>query len=413
MAQCSPLFHLSATPLGKNLMLRFLTAGESHGQALVAILEGVPAGLEIRREFIETRLAARQSGYGRGARMKIERDRAEFLSGVRDGRTLGTPIALLIPNKDWANWQKVMAPFKADAIAVEDRAVHRPRPGHADLAGALKFMHTDMRSVLERASARETAAKTAVGAIGEMLLLEFDISIVAHVVRIGGVAADTSRLSPKQMSRASEKSPVRCADTVAARKMMKAIDEAGSEGDTLGGIVEAIAFNVPAGLGSHAQHDRRLDARLAAAAMAVPAIKAVEIGEGVRLGQLRGSQAHDEIFYSKKKGGRSAGFYRKTNRAGGIEGGISNGENIVVKATMKPIPTLKKPLRSVSLKTKRPLTAAVERSDVCAVPAASVIVRAAVALEIANAMIEKFGGDSLTEMRRNFESYIDSMRKLR
>ena len=393
-------------------MLRYLTAGESHGQSLVAILEGVPAGLMIRREFIEMRLAARQSGYGRGARMKIESDRAQFISGVRDGETLGSPIALLIPNRDWTNWQEVMAPFEADATAAKGRAVHRPRPGHVDLAGALKYMHADIRNVLERASARETAIKTAVGSIAELMLLEFDISIAAHVIRIGQVTADTSGLSRNRICAAPERSPVRCADKAAARKMMEAIEEAASAGDTLGGTVEAVAFNVPAGLGSHVQHDRRLDARLAAAVMAVPAIKAVEIGEGVLLGQLLGSQTHDEIFYSKKKGSRAAGFYRKTNRAGGVEAGISNGERIVVRATMKPIPTLGKPLRSVSLQTKKPLTAAVERSDVCAVPAASVIVRAAVALEIANAMIEKFGGDTLQEMRGNFDNYIDTIKKL-
>jgi len=393
-------------------MLRYLTAGESHGTALVAILEGVPAGLTMRPEFIAARLTARQSGYGRGARMKIESDRAQFLSGVRDGMTLGSPIALLIPNKDWSNWEEVMAPFEADHDAMEGRAVRRPRPGHVDLAGALKYMHADMRNVLERASARETAVRTAVGSIAELMLLEFDISIAAHVIRIGDVTAPTSRPSRKQLCRASEQSPVRCADKAAERKMIEAIQEADSAGDTLGGTVETVVFNVPAGLGSHVQYDRRLDARLAAAVMAVPAIKAVEIGEGVLLGRMRGSQAHDEIYYSKKKGNRAAGFYRKTNRAGGVEAGISNGEDIIVRATMKPIPTLGKPLRSVNLRTKRPLTAAVERSDVCAVPAASVIVRAVVAVEIANAMVEKFGGDSLQEMRRNFCSYIDAIKQL-
>ncbi len=394
-------------------MLRYLTAGESHGQALVAIVEGVPAGLTIRPDFIEARLASRQSGHGRGARMKIERDRPQFLSGVRDGATLGSPVAVLIPNKDWENWRNVMAPFEVEAEAARAKAVERPRPGHADLAGALKYMHSDIRNVLERASARETAASTTVGAIAELLLLEFDIDIAAHVVRIGGVAADTSRLTPKQIREKPEKSPVRCADDAAERKMMKAIDEAASAGDTLGGTVEVVVFNPPMGLGSHVQHDHRLDARLAAAAMGVPAIKAVEIGDGVLLGQTKGSQAHDEIFYSKKKGARSAGFYRRTNRAGGIEGGISNGENIVVRATMKPIPTLGKPLRSVSMRTGKPAAAAVERADVCAVPAASVIVRAVVAIEIANAMTEKFGGDSLREMQRNFAGYLNAIGKLR
>jgi len=392
-------------------MLRYLTAGESHGQGLVAVLVGIPSGLPIRRELLESRLSARQAGYGRGARMKIESDRAEFLSGVRNGETLGSPIALLIPNKDWRNWQKVMAPFDADPKAMEEKAVSRPRPGHADLAGALKYMHSDMRNVLERASARETAARTALGSIAEMLLLEFDIDVAAHVVRIGDVAVEPQKLTPKEILANSEKSQVRCADSAAGLKMMAAIDAAAAAGDTLGGIIEVIVLNAPVGLGSHVQGDHRLDARLAGAVMAVPAIKAVEIGDGVLLGGLRGSQAHDEIFYSSKKMNRSAGFYRKTNHAGGIEGGISNGENIIVRATMKPIPTLSQPLRSVDFHTKKPLKASVERSDVCAVPAASVIVRAVVAIEIANAMLEKFGGDSLAEMRRNFDSYIKAIRK--
>ncbi|MBI5118735.1 chorismate synthase [Candidatus Poribacteria bacterium] len=394
-------------------MLRYLTAGESHGKALVAILEGFPAGLVIQRELIESRLASRQSGYGRGARMKIERDRVEFLSGVRDGRTMGTPIAMLIPNRDWENWQKVMAPFEADPAAIEQKTIHRPRPGHADLAGALKYMHPDMRNVLERASARETAARTAVGALAELLLFEFGMSAAAHVIRIGDVATGKPRLATKLIEAAAEKSPVRCADTAVAREMMKAIDRAASAGDTLGGVVETIVSRVPPGLGSHVQFDRKLDTRLAAAIMSVPAIKAVEIGDGVLLGQLRGSQAQDEIYYSKAKGDRTAGFYRKTNHAGGIEGGISNGEDIVVRATMKPIPTLGKPLRSVNMRTRKPSAAAFERSDVCAVPAASVIVRAVAIIEIANAMSEKFGGDTVEEMRRNLAGYLGAIKELR
>lgn len=344
--------------------------------------------------------------------MKIEQDRVQYLSGVREAKSLGTPIALLIPNKDWANWQNVMEPFEADSAAAQKRAVERPRPGHADLAGTLKYMHSDIRNVLERASARETAARTALGAIAELLLLEFDVCLAAHVIRIGEIVADTSRLSQKHLLSDPDRSPVRCADPVASKKMMKLIDQAASAGDTLGGTVEVIAFNLPVGLGSHVHADRRLDARLAAAAMSVPAIKAVEIGDGIALGQLRGSQAHDEIFFSPKKGKRSAGFYRKTNHAGGIEGGISNGEPIVLKATMKPIPTLGRPLKSVSIRTRRTSRAAVERSDVCAVPAASVIVRAVCAIELANALIEKFGGDTVQEMQRNFHGYIESMKGL-
>jgi chorismate synthase len=375
-------------------------------------MEGIPAGLRIRRDLMEARMAERQSGYGRGGRMKIERDRPEILSGVRNGKTLGSPISLQIPNRDWENWQKVMASFGVDSQAVADKAVHRPRPGHADLAGALKYGHSDMRNVLERASARETAARTALGAIAEMLLLEFDITLAAHVIRIGDVAVDASRLTAKRIQTNPEKSSVRCADPTTGKKMMRAIDAAKADGDTLGGKVETVVFNVPVGLGSHVHNDRKLDARLAAAAMGVHAIKAVEIGGGVLLGELRGSETHDEIFYSEKKGERSAGFYRTTNHAGGIEGGMSNGESIIVRATMKPIPTLAKPLRSVDARTKKPLKAAVERSDVCAVPAASVIVRAAVAIEIASAMMEKFGGDSVAEMRRNFAAYMKAIKKV-
>ncbi len=394
-------------------MLRYLTAGESHGQALVAVLDGVPAGLTIHREFIESRLTARQSGYGRGARMRIESDRAEFLSGVRGGVTLGSPIAVLIPNKDWQNWQRVMSPFETEPAAVEEKAVHRPRPGHADLPGALKYMHSDMRNVLERASARETAARTALGAVAELLLREFDIVTAAHVIRIGPVAAVRPRLPASRIESSAEKSHLRCADSESERRMIEAIDKAASSGDTLGGIAETIISNVPAGLGSYAQHDRKLDARLAAAVMSVPAIKAVEIGDGVLMGQLPGSEAHDEIYYSKKRGQRTGGFYRKTNHAGGIEGGMSNGEDIIMRATMKPIPTLGKPLRSVNIRTKKASAATLERSDVCAVPAASVIVRAVVALEIANAMIEKFSGDTVEEMRRNLDGYLHAIRQLR
>jgi chorismate synthase len=387
-------------------MLRHLTAGESHGPVLTAIIEGVPAGLTISRELMDTRMSERQAGHGRGGRMKIERDHAEVLSGVRGGKTLGGPIALQIPNKDWENWQQVMAPFDVDRRAAAKKAVSRPRPGHADLSGAMKYGHSDVRNVLERASARETAARTALGAIAEMLLGAFDIELGAHVVRIGGVAVDPTKVTDKRISVSAPNSPVRCADAAAAKKMIAEIDKARAEGDTLGGKVEIVVYNVPVGLGSYVQNDRKLDARLAAAVMGVHAIKAVEIGDGVLLGATPGSDAHDEIYYSESKGERSGGYYRKTNHAGGIEGGMSNGEKIIVRATMKPIPTLSKPLRSVDMRTKRAFKAAVERSDACAVPAASVIVRAVVAIEIANAMIEKFGGDSIGEMRRNFASYI-------
>lgn len=394
-------------------MLRYLTAGESHGQALVAIIDGLPAGLRIHSDFIDSRLAARQSGYGRGGRMKIERDSPSFLSGLRDGLTLGSPLSLMIPNKDWENWRTVMAPVDVDEAAARTRSVSRPRPGHADLAGALKYQQSDIRNVLERASARETAIKTAVGAVAELLLLEFEIEIAAHVIQIGAVSIDSSKFSPKQLLKNAERSPVRCADSASAEKMMREIDSAAAAGDTLGGRVEVVAYRVPVGLGSHVQHDRRLDARLAAALMSIPAIKAVEIGAGVRLAGLKGSEAHDEIYYSRGRKDRSAGFYRKTNRAGGIEGGISNGENIVVRATMKPIPTLGRPLRSVNIHTGKTMKAAIERSDICAVPAASVIARAAVATEIASAMLEKFGGDSIGEMKRNFAGYLEALKERR
>jgi chorismate synthase len=392
-------------------MLRYLTAGESHGQALAAIMEGIPSGLRLHPDFIGGRLAARQSGYGRGGRMKIEKDSPSFLSGVRDGVTLGSPLSMLIPNKDWENWRQVMAPFEVDDTAARDKAVSRPRPGHADLAGALKYQQSDIRNILERASARETAIRTAVGAVAEQFLLEFEIELAGHVIQIGNIFANSANLTQRQLLKNSERSPVRCADSVSSENMMREIDKAAAAGDTLGGKVEVVAYNVPLGLGSHVQHDRRLDARLAAAVMSVPAIKAVEIGEGVRLAGLRGSEAHDEIFYKTGRKNRSGGFYRKTNRAGGIEGGISNGEDIIVRATMKPIPTLGRPLRSADIHTRKPFKAAVERSDICAVPAASVIARAAVAIELASAMLEKFGGDSMGEIKRNFDAYLESLRE--
>lgn len=390
-------------------MLRYLTAGESHGQALVAILEGVPAGLHLSEDFLKERLSLRQSGYGRGGRMKIEQDAPVFLSGLRNGMTLGSPIALTIPNKDWENWRKVMAPFEIEEAAARAKRVTRPRPGHADLSGALKYGHSDIRDILERASARETAIRTAVAAIAEQFLLEFEIEMAAHVIQIGTITVESMNFSRKRLLSEPDRSPVRCADVSAAEKMMREIDQVAAAGDTLGGKVEVVAFNAPVGLGSHVQCDRRLDARLAAAVMGIPAIKAVEIGEGVRLAGLKGSETHDEIFHSSGKHNRAGGFYRKTNRAGGIEGGISNGEDIVIRATMKPIPTLGRPLRSVDIETRKPLKAAIERSDVCAVPAASVIARAVVAIELASAMLEKFGGDSMKEVKRNFAGYLDSL----
>ena len=384
-------------------MLRFLTSGESHGKSVLAILEGIPAGLSLSREQIDSELAARQSGYGRGGRMKIEHDSVEVISGLRGGVTIGSPITLLIGNKDWENWKDVMDPWQVKD-ASRKAAVTRPRPGHADLSGALKYGHTDVRNVLERASARETAPRVAVGAVCKAFLAEFGIEIVSHVVALAGVKAQTSKMSAQRIREASEKSSLRCADQEAERKMIGAIDRAIELGDSLGGIVEVRATGVPVGLGSYSQWDRKLESGLAAAVMSVQAIKGVEIGLGFAAADRRGSQVHDEILYSKKRG-----FYRKTNRAGGIEGGVSNGEDIVLKAAMKPIPTLRQPLSSVDMVTKETFEASVERSDVVAVPAASVVAGAAVAFVLADAMLEKCGGDSIVETRGNYDQYVDQV----
>ncbi|MFC1713139.1 chorismate synthase [Candidatus Poribacteria bacterium] len=389
-------------------MIRFLTAGESHGKCLTLILEGVPAGLQLSAADINVDLKRRQMGYGRGGRMKIESDRAEITAGVRAGVTLGSPIALTIQNRDWENWQKVMSPESVAAEEVETRSVTRPRPGHADLAGGIKYGHKDLRNVLERASARETAAKVACGAIAKRILSEFDIRVMSFVRQIGGTGlllADFLFLKSDDFEKLREQvesSPVRCPDPDAEKGMMEAIDAAKEAGDSLGGIFQVVAFNVPPGLGSHVHWDRRLDTRVAGAVMGIPAIKAVEIGLGFEVARRRGSQAHDEIYYEAGRG-----FYRKTNNAGGTEGGISNGEPIIVRAAMKPIPTLSQPLDSVDFISKEPFKASKERSDACAVPAAGVVGEAVVAIEIANALLEKFGGDSIEELKRNYESYMD------
>jgi chorismate synthase len=379
-------------------MLRLLTAGESHGELLMGIIEGLPAGLLIRITDIDRDLARRQVGYGRGNRMKIEKDQVKIYSGVRWGRTLGSPMGLMIRNKDWENWRDKMS---VDPMFLNSAdPLTRPRPGHADLAGALKYNMTDIRNILERSSARETAMRVAVGAVAKRLLGEFGIDVISHVLSIGGVYAKVPKISVHELKKRAESSELRCADPDAGKRMMRRIDEAKSAGDTLGGVFEVIIKGVPVGLGSHAHWDRKLDARLANALMSVQAIKGVEVGAGFGVANRPGSQVHDEIFWSRKDG-----FYRKTNMAGGIEGGISNGEPIVLRAAMKPIPTLMKPLRSVDLASKRPFKASVERSDVCAVPAAGVVAEAAVAFEIAGALVEKFGGDSIEEMKRNFSQY--------
>ncbi len=379
-------------------MLRFLTAGESHGELLMGVIEGVPAGLLIRVTDIDRDLARRQAGYGRGNRMKIEKDSVKIYTGVRWGRTLGSPIGLMIRNKDWENWRDKMSPDTMFLNSADP--VTRPRPGHADLAGALKYNMSDIRNILERSSARETAMRVAVGSVAKRLLEEFGIEIVSHVLSIGGVTTKVPKITTQELKKRVETSELRCADPEAEKRMKRKIDEARQSGDSLGGVIEIVVTGVPAGLGSHAQWDRKLDGKLAAALMSIQAIKGVEVGAGFGTANRPGSMVHDEIFWSKKEG-----FYRKTNMAGGIEGGISNGEPILLRAAMKPIPTLMKPLRSVDIASKKPFKASVERSDVCAVPAAGVVAEAAVAFEIASAMIEKFGGDSIDEMRRNHHWY--------
>lgn len=376
------------------MYIRYLTAGESHGKALVTIIEGIPNGLRLDVGLIDRELKKRMKGYGRGKRMLIENDKAEILSGTRKGKTLGSPIAILIKNKD----------FKIEALP----SVASPRPGHADLAGSLKFGETDVRNILERASARETASRVAAGAIARILLGNFGIEFLSHVVAIGGVKAEGEKLSFTGIKGALEKSPVRCASRRVSRLMCREIDKAKVAGDTLGGVFEVIARGVPVGLGSYTQWDKRLDAALAGAIMSIPGIKGVEVGEGFCAACEPGSRVHDEILFNEKL----KKFRRKTNNAGGIEGGISNGENIVLRAAMKPIATLSKPLASVNIKSKKTTKAAVERADVCVVPSAGVIAEAVSAIEIARAFTEKFGGDSLAEMERNYEGYIKQLRKI-
>lgn len=372
-------------------MLRYLTSGESHGKCMLAILDGMPSGLRLSKAAIDKELRRRMLGYGRGKRMSIESDKVKILSGVRRSVTIASPVTLEIENVDKS----------IDSLPI----VTHPRPGHADLAGSLKYDLHDIRSVLERASARETVARVAVGAVCKQLLSIFGIRVASHVVAIGAIEADTSGMSFARIVDSSERSAVRCADEIAAKMMKTEIDEAIMDSDTLGGVFEVIVNGAPAGLGSHVQWDRRLSARLAQAMMSIQAIKGVGIGTGFDAAALRGSMAHDEIFYKRGKG-----FFRKTNRAGGIEGGITNGEDIVIRVVMKPISTLRRPLASVDIKSKKPARATVERSDACAVPSAGVVGEAAAAFEIANAMIEKFGGDSVIEMKRNYDGYIRQLR---
>jgi chorismate synthase len=380
---------------------RFTTAGESHGRGLVAILEGIPAGLPASAERVDAELKRRQGGYGRGARMKIESDRIEWLAGVRAGETLGSPIAMLIWNRDWEHWRDVMAAEADPAGGERRRQVTRPRPGHADLAGALKYDRTDARDILERASARETVARVACGAVCKILLAEFGIEIGSHVVELGGVAATYHSPLPTPLNAAADQSPVRCLDPAAEQEMIRRIDAAKAAGDTLGGIVEVVGLGVPVGLGSHVSWDRKLDGRLAQALMSIPAVKGVELGLGFEAARRKGSEVHDEIL---------PGFARATNRAGGTEGGMTTGETLAVRVAMKPISTLMSPLQTVDLKTGGPAQAQSERSDVTAVPAMGVIAEAMMAIVLAQALLEKFGGDALSELKRNVDGYLAQVR---
>jgi chorismate synthase len=390
-------------------MLRFLTAGESHGQALVTILEGMPAGLAVDFDAITAQLRRRQTGYGRGRRMAIESDRAQILSGVRHGRTTGGPIALLIPNKDWENWQRTMAVEAAPsegATGVDRPVVTRPRPGHADLAGVVKYGHDDIRNVLERASARETAARVAAGALARQLLGQVGAEIVSHVVSIGSASLPDALAVTFEEARAiGDDSPLHCVDPEIELRMIEAIDHAREAGDTMGGSFEVIVRGVPPGLGSHVQWDRKLDGRLAQAMMSIQAIKGVGIGRGPDVSSLPGSRIHDEILPRTALSSSGVGVARPTNNAGGLEGGITNGEDLRITAYMKPIATLMKPLRSVDLATMTVSPATVERSDVCAVPAAAVVGEAMVGLVLADALVEKFGGDSIEELVANWHAF--------
>jgi len=387
-------------------MFRFLTAGESHGRGVVTIVEGLPRGLAVDLERINNELARRQRGYGRGKRMQIERDRVEILSGVRFGKTLGSPVALWVENRDFENWRQAMDAMAEPPTEAARRRVAHPRPGHADLAGALKYDTHDVRDILERASARETTARVAAGGLARLLLAEFGIGISSHVIRVGEVAVPEPFDVPwEKITALPDDSPLRCIDPQIEKAMMAEVDRVKEQGDTVGGVFQVVIHGVPAGLGSHVHWDRRLDGRLAQAMMSVPAVKAVEIGAGVAGGSAIGSAFHDEIFHQ-----RGRGFLRRTNRAGGIEGGISNGHEVRVQGYMKPLSTLIKPLSSVDLDTKEPYKAAVERTDTTAIAAAGVVGEAVAALVMCEMFMEKFGGDSLAETRRNFEGYREQVK---
>jgi chorismate synthase len=387
-------------------MLRFTTAGESHGPALVSVLEGMLAGLPLLADDVNAELARRQQGYGRGRRMQIEKDGVEFLSGVRAGETTGSPIAMLIQNRDWKNWQEIMDPARrAPDPELRRRAVTRPRPGHADLTGVLKYDRDDARDILERASARETTARVAAAAICRRLLGEFGVRLGSHLVHLGGIDATPAHPLPEDINTAADESPLRTLDRAAEAQMIERIDAIKREGNTLGGICEVVCDGLPVGLGSHVSWDRKLDGRLAAAIMSIPAVKGVEIGLGFEAARRTGAEVHDEIELAP--GRTLAGnVRRRTNRAGGLEGGMTTGEPLVVRVAMKPISTLMRPLGTVDFATSQPAAAVAERSDVTAVPAMGVIAEAMVAFVVAQAFLEKFGGDSLGETRRNYEGYL-------
>ena len=391
-------------------MLRFSTAGESHGESLVALLSGMPAGVPVDQAFIDRDLWRRQQGYGRGGRMKIERDAAHIVSGVRHGKTIGSPIAVLLANRDWQNWQDIL-PVETGDLSKHKR-VASPRPGHADLAGALKYNFSEARYVLERASARESAARVAVGAIAKLLLRELGIEVLSHVVTVGDVSLKREASWDEIVAtNAKDEVLLNCIDDETEQAMKAAVDVIYRTGDTLGGVFEVRVHNAPPGLGTHVNWDERLDTLLAGAVMSLQAVKGVEIGYGISAATSPGSAVHDEITYDSAGGGEHlTGFRRKSNRAGGLEGGVSNGEDIIVRGYLKPISTLRRPLESVDFASREPVKAAYERSDVCVVPAAGVAAEAMVALMIARCAIEKFGGDSLTEMMRNFRGYCEQLR---
>jgi len=384
---------------------KFTTAGESHGKALLTVIEGVPAGLRLDVSAIDHELWRRQQGYGRGGRMKIEKDEVQVISGIRHGLALGSPVALMIENRDFVHWQQIMSSEPIESEPVNPRVVKRPRPGHADLPGGQKFQTRDLRNILERASARETAARVAAGAVAKLLLREFGVEIRSHVAQLGGIPEKPLSAEWPQIAGLPSDSPLNCVDTEIQKSMIDKIDSVKEEGDTLGGIFEVVANGVVSGVGSHTSWSEKLDGRIAQAFMSIHAVKAVEIGTGVLNASIPGSQVHDEIFHDGER------FTRNTNRAGGLEGGITNGEELRVRGYLKPISTLKKPLRSVDIDTKQEDVAAYERSDVTVVPAAGVIGESMLAIVLANSYREKFGGDSIDEMKRNYEGYLKQVEK--